>query len=313
MVTHTCECCNYSTKYIWVYKSHLLSNKHIKLQTSAQEYTHICEYCTKKYKSVSGYYSHKNICKKKPKTTENILLERIAQLENKVLENQTNNTVNNNITNNITNNIININLNYLNTHCGNALNIGQFVESIVFTKDDYNEIAKNRCIAQGATNVLNKKLENLSVEEYPIHCSAVEINKPTIFFVRDKDRWNPESQSEIEYQQNTYEEDVETNVEKLGMMRFLEEFDGKLYDEYMELSKKDPNLKRIADKMFICGQSQTHIKMLREIPDKIESLVLDPPNSSGDRRSPSELAVGGSSTLLPSATNTDIDPVLLAT
>ena len=39
--------------------------------------------------------------------------------------------------------------------------------------------------------------------------------------MRDKDRWNPESQSEIEYQQNTYEEDVETNVEKLGMMRFL--------------------------------------------------------------------------------------------
>ena len=71
MVIHTCECCNYSAKYIWVYKSHLLSNKHIKLQTSAQEYTHVCEYCTKKYKSVSGYYSHKNICKKNhhhPKT-----------------------------------------------------------------------------------------------------------------------------------------------------------------------------------------------------------------------------------------------------
>jgi hypothetical protein len=292
MVIHTCESCNYSTNKIWTYNSHLKSKKHNELQISTQEYSQTCEYCTKKYKTNSGLWRHKQTCTKKPPTLENVLLERIAQLENKVLENQTinNNTVNN-ITNNITNNIININLNYLNTHCGNALNIGQFVESIVFTKDDYNEIAKNRCIAQGATNVLNKKLENLSVEKYPIHCSAVEINKPTIFFVRDKDRWNPESQSDIEYQQNTYEEDVETNVEKLGMMRFLEEFDGKLYDEYMELSKKDPNLKRIADKMFICGQSQTHIKMLREIPDKIESLVLDPLN----------------------ATNTDTDQNLLAT
>ena len=290
MVTHTCECCNYSTKYIWVYKSHLLSNKHIKLQTSAQEYTHVCEYCTKKYKSVSGYYSHKNICKKKPKSTENILLERIAQLENKILETQTiNNTVNNNITNNTTNNIININLNYLNTHCGNALNIGQFVESIVFTKDDYNEIAKNRCIAQGATNVLNKKLENLSVEKYPIHCSAVEINKPTIFFVRDENQWNPESQSDIEYQQNFYE-DGNTNVKKLGMMRFFEEFNKDLYDKYMELSEKYPNLKRIDDKMFFSGRSTTHIEMLREIPN-IKSLVLD----------------------ISNATNTNTDPNLLAT
>ena len=290
MVTHICERCNYSTKYIWVYKSHLLSNKHIKLQTSAQEYTHVCEYCTKKYKSVSGYYSHKNICKKKPKSTENILLERIAQLENKVLENQTinNNTVNNNITNNITNNIINIHLNYLNTHCGNALNIGQFVESIVFTKDDYNEIAKNRCIAQGATNVLNKKLENLSVEEYPIHCSAVEINKPTIFFVRDENQWNPESQSDIEYQQNFYE-DGNTNVKKLGMMRFFEEFNKDLYDKYMELSEKYPNLKRIDDKMFFSGRSTTHIEMLREIPN-IKSLVLDISNATNTNTVPNLLA-----------------------
>jgi len=232
-----------------------------------------------------GLWLHNQKCKQKPVTTITNVTNNISSpdITNSIMENfkklqeQIALIAPSNITNNTTNNIININLNYLNTHCGNALNIGQFVESIVFTKDDYNEIAKNRCIAQGATNVLNKKLENLSVEEYPIHCSAVEINKPTIFFVRDKDRWNPESQSEIEYQQNTYEEDVETNVEKLGMMRFLEEFDGKLYDEYMELSKKDPNLKRIADKMFICGQSQTHIKMLREIPDKIESLILDPP------------------------------------
>ena len=297
MPTHLCECCGFSTNIKRTYDNHMKSARHIKRFTgnlNANLFT--CTVCSKKYESRMGLWHHNQKCKKKTVTTvtNNISSPDITNsiMENfKKLQEQIALIAPSNITNNTTNNIININLNYLNTHCGNALNIGQFVESIVFTKDDYNEIAKNRCIAQGATNVLNKKLENLSVEEYPIHCSAVEINKPTIFFVRDKDRWNPESQSEIEYQQNTYEEDVETNVEKLGMMRFLEEFDGKLYDEYMELSKKDPNLKRIADKMFICGQSQTHIKMLREIPDKIESLVLDPLN----------------------ATNTDTDQNLLAT
>ena len=42
-------------------------------------------------------------------------------------------------------------------------------------------------------------------------------------------------------------------------------------------------------------------------------IAEDLPNSSGDLRSPSELVVGGPSALLPSATNTDTDPVLLAT
>lgn len=286
MVIHKCECCCFSTNIKRTYDNHMKSARHIKCSSENLDIKfHTCTICSKKYQSRMGLWLHNQKCKQKPVTTITNVTNNISSpdITNSIMENfkklqeQIALIAPSNITNNTTNNIININLNYLNTHCGNALNIGQFVESIVFTKDDYNEIAKNRCIAQGATNVLNKKLENLSVEEYPIHCSAVEINKPTIFFVRDKDRWNPESQSEIEYQQNTYEEDVETNVEKLGMMRFLEEFDGKLYDEYMELSKKDPNLKRIADKMFICGQSQTHIKMLREIPDKIESLILDPP------------------------------------
>jgi hypothetical protein len=88
MVIHTCERCNFTTEYIWVYNSHLLSNKHIKLQTSDHEFKHTCKYCTKKYKSKSGFYSHKAICKKKPPSPENILLERITQLENQINQNK---------------------------------------------------------------------------------------------------------------------------------------------------------------------------------------------------------------------------------
>jgi hypothetical protein len=270
------------------------SARHIKRFTgnlNANLFT--CTVCSKKYESRMGLWHHNQKCKKKTVTTvtNNISSPDITNsiMENfKKLQEQIALIAPSNITNNTTNNIININLNYLNTHCGNALNIGQFVESIVFTKDDYNEIAKNRCIAQGATNVLNKKLENLSVEKYPIHCSAVEINKPTIFFVRDENQWNPESQSDIEYQQNFYE-DGNTNVKKLGMMRFFEEFNKDLYDKYMELSEKYPNLKRIDDKMFFSGRSTTHIEMLREIPN-IKSLVLDISNATNTNTVPNLLA-----------------------
>jgi len=89
MVIRTCECCNYSTNKGWIYRSHLKSKKHIELQNSTQQYSHICEYCTQKYKTLSGLWRHKKICKKKPLPTpttssETVLLERITQLENEV-------------------------------------------------------------------------------------------------------------------------------------------------------------------------------------------------------------------------------------
>ena len=84
MVIHTCESCNYFTNKGWIYRNHLISNKHLNLQASKQEYSHICEYCTKKYKTTSGLWKHKNICKKKPPSPENILLERIVNLENEI-------------------------------------------------------------------------------------------------------------------------------------------------------------------------------------------------------------------------------------
>jgi len=293
MVTHTCECCNYSTKYIWVYKSHLLSKKHLKFQTSTQEYSHVCEYCTKKYRHASGLCKHKKNCKNLPPPV-NILLERIAQLENKVLENQTinNNIVNNNNCNNTTNNnnnIINIHLTYLNTHCNNALNIDQFVESVSFGKNELLEIDKQRFFINGAMKVLKQQLDKLSTETLPIHCSATEKNRPTNFYIRDNDQWTQESHDNIEYQIK-YGDFDESEEEKPRMMRFIEKYTQDFYEEYVKLSKKDQKHKSIDDKMAVSGQSKTHIEMLRQISD-IESLVLDP----------------------PSVTNTDSDPVLLAT
>jgi len=87
MVVHRCECCNFSTQKIWTYKNHVTSKKHIDLQTSAEEYSHNCEYCTSKYKTQSGLWKHKQTCEQKPPpspTLENTLLERITHLENEV-------------------------------------------------------------------------------------------------------------------------------------------------------------------------------------------------------------------------------------
>ena len=302
MVIHTCECCHYTTTRKDVYNLHLQSKRHLEKVTNDQNIQYFeCRNCKKKYNSRSGLCKHVHKCKQPVQTP--------------VLNQTVNNIVNNNnITNNITNNIININLNFLNEHYNNAMNIGQFVETSNFNKDDYNEIDKRRFFIDGIMKVLEKHLKKISAEKLPIHCSATKKNRPTKFYIRDKDQWKQESQCLIEYQLKNYEEEddetnegdpdttiqrtsvsmneVEPDVEALKpvTMSFLEEFTGKFYDTYTELSEKNPNLKRIHDKMSISGQSKTHIDMLSKIPD-IESLVLDP----------------------PSAQNTNIDLNLLAT
>ena len=288
MVLHVCESCNYSTNKGWIYRNHLISNKHLNLQTSTQEYSHVCEYCTKKYKTTSGLWKHKNICKNKPTPQVNILLERITQLENKVLENQTNNTVNN-ITHNITNNIIINQLDYLNTHCGNAMNIDQFIDSMKLVKDDFNEIDKNRYYYQGATKILKKYFAKLSLEERPMHRATPVTNRPDLYFVRDENSWKQECQSMINYQIK-YIEEFENEDEQLAMTRFFEKFNDKLYDTYKELSTSDKKMERIHDKMAVSGYSQSRIDMLDELTTR-NLLALDP----------------------PSATNTNTDLNLLAT
>ena len=58
------------------------------------------------------------------------------------------------------------------------------------------------------------------------------------------------------------------------VMRLIERYNGKLYDTYQEMLTGDKTLKRMDDKLSICGQSKTHIQMLRELSD-MEPLHLD--------------------------------------
>jgi hypothetical protein len=102
--------------------------------------------------------------------------------------------------------------------------------------------------------------------------------------VRDNDQWTRESHDNIEYNLK-YGNFDESDEEKPKMMRFIEKFNNDFYDKYMELSKKDSNLKRIDDKMSISGQSKTHIEMLRKITDFL-SLYLETPSTTNTDTNP---------------------------
>jgi len=286
MVYRICECCNYTTKYKNVFDKHLKSIKHHKnLNNNHDSITYECNTCKKIYKTRSGLRKHKLLCFTKATeiTTltvvegDNREIDKIDQLSNQIMElkkqlselqphlSNIQPSITNNTSNNNTTNYNNIHV-YLNTHCSNAMSIDQFVESMHFVKDDFQEIDNNRFYYQGATSILKKYFQQLKPEDRPMHCAVPLLNKPTTFFVKSESEWKEECQSMIHYQMK-YIEEFENKEEQLAMTRFFERFNEKLYETYKELSTSDKRMeKRINDKMM-GGGSRDKIDMLDELVD----------------------------------------------
>jgi len=310
MVVHTCILCVFTTNYKQVYNNHLKSKKHRELHSEEENNIHynVCKCCNKKYKSYSALWKHKKTCLPPVEDTKNTtistelfqqMIESNAQLHNDIKElkeahkNQgktlslpstVTNTVTNNInnTNNTTNNN-NIHI-YLNTHCSNAMTIDQFVDSMKFVKDDYNEIDRNRFYYQGATNILKKYFNQLKLEDRPMHCATPTVNKPVAFFVRDENQWKEECQSMAHYQMK-YIEEFENKEEQLAITRFFEKFNEKLYETYKELSSSDKQMERRINDKMMGGGSKDKIDMLDELAEsklltiKHDQVVENHPNA----------------------------------
>ena len=296
MVIRTCECCCYSTNHKGRYDTHMNSKRHQELLIQYQKPDCIlfeCESCHKKYTTKSILSRHKKTCTHPPPTatpptidstdTVVISLETFNQLTTELKEIKTllashgpsiNTTNNNNITNH---NNINIYLNYLNTHCKDALNMNQFIDNLQFDKEDFKILDKNRFYVQGANKILKNKMELLPIEKRPLRCimnmvQTEGVNQPVPLLVHDNDEWKSECPAVVEYWLNY--SNFETEEEKMVVMKLIERYNSKLYDTYQEMLSTDKTMKRMDDKLSICGQSKTHIQMLRELSE-MEPLHLD--------------------------------------
>ena len=192
-----CEVCDYHTSIKCNYEKHLLTIRHNdkmvskkfpKYKKSINNNIYTCEFCDKIYKSKSGLWKHKKICKKKQvkdiNSNEQVVLDKdeyIKLLENqgKVINNYntTNNT--NNTNSNNTNNI-SIQL-FLNNHCKDALNIEDFMKQITFQLKDI--LNGNNYIEDCISNKLIENLDELPVTERPIHCTD---QRRKNYMVKDK-------------------------------------------------------------------------------------------------------------------------------
>ena len=185
---------------------------------------YICE-CGKEYKHQTTLCAHKkNNCKHKKtcdatKQLENIIInieeekstpqsndfdsemilellkqnqefkDLILEQNKKILElvsavNITNN--NNNITNNTTNNNkFNLNV-FLNETCKDALNLSDFLESLVLTLTDFENFGPLGYCG-GISNILVNGLNKLDISKRPIHCSDL---KREVIHIKNNDTWH---------------------------------------------------------------------------------------------------------------------------
>jgi len=215
-VKYCCNICDFYSSNKNDYKRHNLTNKHkinilsTNVNTESTKQTHICNICNKKYKERTGLWRHKKKCT--PNTHDNahadisdiaanvqsvlndkeIIMALIKDNSDfksmlmKVLENGTNNA--NQSYNNSNNKTFNLQF-FLNETCKNAMNIDEFVSSIQPTLEDLEHVGKVG-YAEGISNIIIKRLNEVGVTERPIHCSDV---KREVLYIKTANVWNKES------------------------------------------------------------------------------------------------------------------------
>ena len=98
-----------------------------------------------------------------------------------------------NITNNITQNNNKFNLNvFLNETCKDALNLNEFLESLILSLTDFENFGPLGYCG-GISNILIKGLNKLDISKRPIHCSDL---KREVIHVKNNDTWHKDDNKE---------------------------------------------------------------------------------------------------------------------
>jgi hypothetical protein len=215
----SCKNCDFKTSKKCNYDSHILTAKHKMAmvgnengneiqQNPASKY--ICKYCSKFYKDNSGLWKHRNNskCADKYNSTINInkdnnkndalveylmkenkeIKQMIIELAKKESYNNSNNTINTNSHNKA------FNLNFfLNETCKEAMNIGEFVDSIKMELCDLERIGEKGYI-EGITSIIVKNLKELDITKRPVHCTD---KKRETIYIKDADKWEKDEDKSL--------------------------------------------------------------------------------------------------------------------
>ena len=210
-----CESCNFKCSKKSNFDAHLNTAKHKmitndnKKNAKENEKKFRCVNCDKGYKHASGLSRHMkacNIINIEPVKTDEVVSELIKQnhefkvliveqqkenhtLHQKILEvAKEGKTIHNSQTNNQINNF-NLSV-FLNEECKNAVNLIDFISSLRLSLKDVESMGKLGYV-EGMGNILVKALNDLDVNERPIHCT--DIKRETVY-VKDSNKWSNEDE-----------------------------------------------------------------------------------------------------------------------
>jgi hypothetical protein len=213
---YKCDQCDYITKYRNDFKKHCTTRKHLILTSDCQktlnDKKHVCE-CGNEYKHRQSLFNHKKICQfcidnivpATPNTTydqpnkDNLieyLIKENAEFKTLIMElvKKENNTLTNINSNNVNSNNKTFNLQFfLNEQCKDALNIGEFVDSIKVQLSDLETVGHIGYV-EGVSKILIKNLNELDVVKRPIHCSDL---KREVLYIKDDDKWSKENDDKL--------------------------------------------------------------------------------------------------------------------
>ena len=203
------KCCKQSD-----YIKHLSTTKHQKNinlnileQNVAENRQYMCKTCKKCYSARNSLWYHEQKCiiQEKnnsseldiinKKTEEMIEIKEImkylmkenSEMKNMILEVVKNGTTNNSVNTTHTNShnkAFNLNF-FLNETCKDAMNIGEFVDSLKLQLSDLENIGESGYI-EGISSIIVKNLKELDVTKRPVHCTD---KKRETVYIKDADKW----------------------------------------------------------------------------------------------------------------------------
>jgi hypothetical protein len=223
-----CEKCDFSAAKLCYWKEHILTKKHTKQDSPAEDFN--CKLCDVKCSHRSTFDRHnktkkhleavknsgltetkyldiitqllldhqrtsndnnelKNFIIEQSKTLEKVM-ETNTEIVNKALSITKPNTTTINTTNNQTNKF-NINV-FLNETCKNAINFSDFINNIQITYEDLENNARLGFV-NGISKIFLDNLNQLDISERPIHCTDV---KRETMYIKDDNTWTKQTSDE---------------------------------------------------------------------------------------------------------------------
>jgi hypothetical protein len=168
---------------------------------NAKKLKYECDSCGQQYMTNSGLWKHTKQCTSTTLTKSNptdkdvivaTLLKQNSELHEKIIELCKNNVTNNTITNSNNNNkTFNLQF-FLNETCKDAMNLKDFIDSVVLQLSDIDNIGEVGFI-KGMANLITSKLNLLGETKRPIHCTDL---KREVMYVKDENKWKKDANNE---------------------------------------------------------------------------------------------------------------------